>query len=86
VAHVVIDGERKEVRIRVERPSGEAWLDPETRQRAPIKDRQERTRSHLDTCEYQTDISARVPWVVLSDGRTMTMHGTAGGTSFPARA
>ena len=74
VVKVVIDGERKEVRIRVECASGEAWADPETRERAQIKDWQERTWRHLDTCEYQTIISARVPRVVLSDGRTMTVR------------
>lgn len=74
VAKVVIDGERKEVRIRVECAAGEAWVDPETRERAQIKDWQERTWRHLDTCEYQTIITARVPRVVLSGGRTMTVR------------
>jgi len=74
VVKAVIDGERKEVRIRVECAAGEAWVDPETRERAQIKDWQERTWRHLDTCEYQTIITARVPRVVLSDGRTMTVR------------
>jgi transposase len=74
VARVVIDGERKEVSIHVECSAGEAWVDPETGQRAPIKDWQERTWRHLDTCEYQTIITARVPRVVLSGGRTMTVR------------
>lgn len=74
VSKVVIDGERKEVRIRVECAAGEAWVDPETRERAPVKDWQERTWRHLDTCEYQTIITARVPRVVLQDGRTMTVQ------------
>ena len=73
VKAVVIDGDRKEVRIRVECTSGEAWIDPETRERAAIKDWSERTWRHLDTCEYQTIISARVPRVKLSDGSTMTV-------------
>jgi transposase len=74
VAKVVIDGESKEVRIRVECAAGEAWGDPETGERAEIKDWQERTWRHLDTCEYHTIISARVPRVVLSDGSTMTVR------------
>lgn len=74
VTGVVIDGERKEVNIRVECAAGEAWTDPETGQRAQIKDWQERTWRHLDTCEYQTIITARVPRVVLGDGRTMTVR------------
>ena len=74
VTGVVIDGERKEVRIRVECAAGEAWVDPETRERAEIKDWRERTWRHLDTCEYQTIISGRVPRVVLSSGETMTVR------------
>lgn len=74
VAGVVIDGTRKEVQIRVECAAGEAWADPDTREHAPIKDWQERTWRHLDTCEYQTVISARVPRVVLSDGRTQIVQ------------
>jgi hypothetical protein len=34
VAGVVIDGESKEVRIRVECAAGEPWIDPETRESA----------------------------------------------------
>lgn len=71
VAGVVIDGARSEVRIRVECETGEVWADPETLERAHIKDWQERTWRHLDTCEYKTIISARVPRLKLSDGSTM---------------
>ena len=74
VAGVVIDGERKEVRIRVECAPGEAWADPDTGERAEIKDWQERTWRHLDTCEYQTVIHARVPRVILSCGRSLTVR------------
>lgn len=74
VAAVVIDGDRKEVRIRVECAAGEAWVDPGTGERAQIKDWQERTWRHLDTCGYQTVITARVPRVVLSSGSTMTVR------------
>ena len=73
VTGVVIDGERKEVRIRVECKAGEVWADPETAERAHIKDWHERTWRHLDTCEYQTIIIARVPRLTLSDGSTMTV-------------
>ncbi len=49
-------------------------MDPETGERAPIKDWQERTWRHLDTCEYQTVITARIPRVMLSDGTSMTVR------------
>ncbi len=74
MAGVVIDGERKEVSIRVECAAGEAWVDPETGQRAQIKDWTERTWRHLDTCEYQTIITARVPRVVLTNGSSITVR------------
>jgi transposase len=74
VVSIVIDGNLKEVQVRVECAAGEAWADPDTRTRALIKDWQERTWRHLDTCEYQTVISARVPRVVLSNGQTQTVQ------------
>lgn len=74
VTGVVIDGERREIRITVECEAGEVWADPETQERAHIKDWQERTWRHLDTCEYQTIIRARVPRLKLTDGSTMTVE------------
>lgn len=36
-----------------------------------IKDWQERTWRHLDTCEFETVITARVPRILLQSGRTL---------------
>jgi transposase len=71
VSSVEIKGELKEVHILVECPEGIAWVDPETKQRAEIKDWQQRVWRHLDTCEYETIITARVPRLKLKSGRTM---------------
>jgi len=71
VTEVSIDSGSRQVRVRVECARGVPWADPETRERAAIKDWQERTWRHLDTCEYETVISASVPRIILSDGRTM---------------
>ena len=46
---VKIEGESREVRIRVEWARGEVWGDPETNERAEIKGWEERTLRHLDT-------------------------------------
>jgi transposase len=73
VSDVVIDGEARQVRIRVECAAGEVWGDPETNERAEIKDWEERTWRHLDTCQYETIISARVPRLLLKSGRTLTV-------------
>jgi transposase len=71
VSKVVISAELKEVQITVECPSGLVWADPETEQRAEIKDWVERQWRHLDTCEFQTIIISRVPRLKLKSGRTM---------------
>ena len=48
-----IDGESREVQIRVEWVRGEVWGDLETHQRAEIKEWEERTWRHLDTCQFE---------------------------------
>lgn len=72
VVDVIIDGEAKQVRIRVECARGEVWGDPETNERAEIKDWEERTWRHLDTCQFETIITAKVPRLLLKSGRTLT--------------
>jgi transposase len=71
VTNVTIKGELKEVHILVECQHGIPWVDPETEQRAEIKDWQERIWRHLDTCEFQTIITAKVPRIKLKSGHTM---------------
>ena len=72
VVEVTIDGEARQVRLRVECARGEVWGDPETDERAEIKDWEERTWRHLDTCQFETIITARVPRLLLKSGRTLT--------------
>ena len=72
VVELKIDGEARQVRIRVECARGEVWGDPETNERAEIKDWEERTWRHLDTCQFETIITARVPRLLLKSGRTVT--------------
>jgi transposase len=72
VVEVKIDGEGRQVRIRVECARGEVWGDPETNERAEIKDWEERTERHLDTCHFETISTARVPRLLLKSGRTVT--------------
>ena len=71
VTDVVFDGDHKVVTVFVECASGVAWVDPETGERAEIKDWQDRTWRHLDTCQFQTIVTARVPRLVLKSGKTM---------------
>ena len=73
VVEVTIDGEARQVRIRVECARGEVWGDPETNERVEIKDREERTWRHLDTCQFETIIVAKVPRLRLQNRRTLTV-------------
>jgi transposase len=72
VTDVIFDGEHRVVTVFVECASGVAWADPETGERAEIKDWQERTWRHLDTCQFQTIVMARVPRLLLKNGKSIT--------------
>jgi transposase len=71
VNDVVFDGEHKMVTVFMERASSVAWADPETGERAGIKDWQERTWRHLDTCQFQTIVTAGVPRLLLKSGMSI---------------
>ena len=73
VTDVTFEGDHRVVNVFVECASGVLWADPETAERAEIKDWRERTWRHLDTCHYQTIVTARIPRVKLKSGKTMTV-------------
>jgi transposase len=68
VVDVEILKELRQVRVQVTCAPGVAWVDPETRGRAHIKDWTVKEWRHLDTCQYQTVIIARVPRIQLKNG------------------
>jgi len=74
VTSVTMQSETRQVHIRVECTKRVNWVDPETRTRAQIKDWHERTWRHLDTCEFETIITARVPRIRLSSGQTIMVN------------
>jgi transposase len=74
VTDVVFDGDHKVVTVFVECASGVAWVDPESCERAEIKDWQDRTWRHLDTCQFQTIVTARVPRLLLKSGKTLIVN------------
>ena len=63
-----------EIHIRVGCSKRATWTDPETKQRALIKDWHERTWRHMDTCECKTLVTCRVPRIELKNGRTMMVQ------------
>jgi transposase len=73
VTDVAFDGDQSLVRITVECAAGVVWADPETGERAEIKGWRERTWRHLDTCHFQTIVTARIPRLLLRDGKTMSV-------------
>ena len=74
VSKVTIHGDLREARVLVECPHGIAWADPETKERAEVKEWKERSWRHLDTCEYKTIVTAKVPRIKLKSGQTITVN------------
>lgn len=70
VVSVAIKAELKEIHVRLECEKGVLWANPRTEERIQIKDYQERTWRHLDTCEFKTMVSAAVPRVKYKGGGT----------------
>lgn len=73
VSEVHFSPEDKEVQVHVQCLDESVWIDPETKDRAAIHGWRERRWRHLDTCEFQTWIIAKVPRVKLSDGKVVTV-------------
>lgn len=64
VAAVRVETEAEEIVVRVEREGTEALRCPECGREAPGYDRAEERRwRHLDTCQYRTILTARIPRV-----------------------
>jgi transposase len=68
IVSVEIDMEGKRVVIRAEVDRKTKWGHPETKQAASLHKWTERTWRHLDTCQFETVITANVPSVKHQDG------------------
>ena len=68
VMKVDLDMKAKRVVIRVEVEPGTKWGNPETKAAAHVHKWTERTWRHLDTCQFETLIEAKVPSVKHADG------------------
>lgn len=69
VAEVQLEMELNRVTVRVELEAGTRWGNPETGAVAHLHKWTERQWRHLDTCQFETIIKARVPSVRHADGR-----------------
>lgn len=70
VTQVDIDMDKNLIIVRIECSPKQVWVDPVTRKRAHVHSWSERTWRHLDTCQLETRLIARIPRVKYSDGRT----------------
>ena len=62
VARVDLDVATQRVDVWVEHPKGLQWLCPECGASGPLHDHAaERVWRHLDSCQYQTHLHARIP-------------------------
>lgn len=74
VSKVTMDQEAKTINVRIELPVGATLSCPVCdRANCTIKDRQERTWRHLDTCDFKTLISAPLPRMDCPDCGVKTM-------------
>lgn len=68
VADVELDMKANRVVVRVEAETGVKWGDPGAGEAATLHKWVERTWRHLDTCQFETVIQARIPSVKMRDG------------------
>jgi hypothetical protein len=59
----------------------EAWGDPDTNERAEIKDGEERTWRHPNTCQFETTSTARVPRLLRQKRTHRDGQGAMGGAA-----
>ena len=69
VEQVELDMAAQRVVVHVGVEPGTKWGDPVTRGAAHVHQWRQRTWRHLDTCQFETVISAQVPSVKYADGR-----------------
>lgn len=75
VAQVTIELELNRITVRVECDADTYWVDPETgKDRAHVHGWVDRQWRHLNTCQLQTFVEARVPRLKYKSGRVEEAH------------
>ena len=72
VKEVRILPDERTVEVHVECGQKVTWADPETSEPATVHDWRERRWRHLDTCQFETWVIAKVPRIKLSNGKILT--------------
>jgi transposase len=73
VARVELDDHAKAVHVGLEERSGTTFTCPECQRVSPLYDHVERSWRHLDTCQYETRLHARVPRVDCAEHGVKTV-------------
>ena len=73
VARVELDDHAKAVHVWLEERSGTTFTCPECQRVSPLYDHVERSWRHLDTCQYETRLHARVPRVDCAEHGVKTV-------------
>ena len=73
VARVELDDAAKAVHVWLEARSGTPFACPECQTISPLHDHVERSWRHLDTCQYETRLHARVPRVDCAEHGVKTV-------------
>lgn len=74
VVRVELDDAAKAVHVWLEERAGTTFACPECQTISPRYDRVERSWRHLDTCQYETRLHARVPRVACHEHGVKTIH------------
>ena len=68
VSRVILDINGQRVDVWAEHPEDVAWVCPHCTKRLPLYDHaEERTWRHLDSCQFQTHLHARIPRVACGE-------------------
>jgi transposase len=74
VKDVLLDAEKQTIEVAMELKAGTIWACPECRNRMHVKDWRTRRWRHLDSCQFKTIVSAKVPVVECSEHGAQTVR------------
>jgi transposase len=72
VTEVAIVEEKRIVEVRLQCNPRVIWTDPDSNERATVHGWRTRRWHHLDTCDFETWIVAKVPRIKLASGKIVT--------------
>ena len=87
VSRVNLDVNGQRVDVWAEHPEDAAWVCPHCTKTLPLYDHaEERTWRHLDSCQFQTYLHARIPRVACGEHGVVQVTGAVGGAAVAVHA